>query len=1418
MSATGSTQQGGSTGSAVIGFVVIGFFWLFVLGAFTYGIGGTPVAALWVTCAALHWVIVAVRIGSGRRRSSGKEIGHWWLWTLVAPIGLLYTVLADREVDAAGRPARSERMAVPAAKAPRPAAARTERSIEPSTRIARADRDRIQSALQALAQDAHQVATNATALSDRLYRGIDRVDLHRRTALLDGDLERLQDRSRRLLELEETAFRRPAPVVEPRPVKPAPSAAAAVPEPPAPIRAPQPRRAVQQEPRPAQPRPSRPPGPSLRERAEAAGLLGARGLALAGGIVTLLGVVFLVSLAANRGWIGAQARVATAGCISAIAFAAGIWMRRRFGQLHAAVATVGAGIAGGYATLLAAGALYDMVPLWLGLLVAALIAAAGASVAIRWSSETVAVLGLAGAIAVPGLAAFGVGLSVAGTAFVAVVLAVALWLAIWRQWQLLLLTSVAASLPQLFAIVGWPPTGTSGQVMVLAAVFSALYLATGLLLQLRAASVRLDPLASSFLIGPAALAGWSASKLVDGQILGADGLGIVLLAIALVYATLCGLFFRRQRELSIVLAAIAITVATIAFAQLTGGATLAIVWAVEGAALAWLAVRIGEARFQLGAIASLGLAVVHVLAYETPPRRLFVESAHPADGVLALLVVAGAVTAFAVATRYWPPARDEEERRLLGRIVHELRGVLPLIRRCALALAAVLALDAASLAVLELAQRVGSGSVLDRFMAGRVGVSVLWALVGTVLVVAGAAGRRFGVWVGGLVVLAVTVVDLVAFEQGKLSSGQWALTASLIAACLLVAGLGDGVQASVDPSPVSVVAVLASATLAGSAAGVYLDGRVQGVALLAVAGLFGLLAVPVQGWLVRRNLASVLWLVALVLALAAAPLLVLGSGLVAAFAVGACALAAVGLWVREPRLQAAALAPLAGAVGYTLSVVATPRQLFVETSTPGAGAGALLLSAAACALCAWLAQPAGPQLPDRFDLLLDRLRPGYRLAAGWLAAVLALDAASLAVLELAQRVGSGSVLDRFMAGRVGVSVLWALVGTVLVVAGAAGRRFGVWVGGLVVFAVTVVDLVAFEQGKLSSGQWALTASLIAACLLVAGLGDGVQASVDPSPVSVVAVLASATLAGSAAGVYLDGRVQGVALLAVAGLFGLLAVPVQGWLLRRNLASVLWLVALVLALAAAPLLVLGSGLVAAFAVGACALAAVGLWVREPRLQAAALAPLAGAVGYTLSVVATPRQLFVETSTPGAGAGALLLSAAACALCAWLAQPAGPQLPDRFDLLLDRLRPGYRLAAGWLAAVLALDAASLAVLELAQRVGSGSVLDRFMAGRVGVSVLWALVGTVLVVAGAAGRRFSVWVGGLVVFAVTVVDLVAFEQGKLSSGQWALTASLIAACLLVAAVPVQGLVAAAESGFGVVVGGVGVGVGGGAVVGAG
>ena len=83
-------------------------------------------------------------------------------------------------------------------------------------------------------------------------------------------------------------------------------------------------------------------------------LFGARALAWAGGVVTLLGVVFFFVLAVNRGWIGPGLRVGLGAGASLIVFTAGLWLERRYGALYSSLAAVGAGIAGGYATLLAA--------------------------------------------------------------------------------------------------------------------------------------------------------------------------------------------------------------------------------------------------------------------------------------------------------------------------------------------------------------------------------------------------------------------------------------------------------------------------------------------------------------------------------------------------------------------------------------------------------------------------------------------------------------------------------------------------------------------------------------------------------------------------------------------------------------------------------------------------------------------------------------------------------------------------------------------------------------------------------------------------------------------------------------------------------------------------------------------------------
>jgi uncharacterized membrane protein len=105
--------------------------------------------------------------------------------------------------------------------------------------------------------------------------------------------------------------------------------------------------------------------------------LRARVLALTGAIVTLLGIFFFVNRAGERGWVGPELRIAIAGCAAAVTFGIGLWLRRRLGESHSAVAAVGVGIAGGYATLLFAAARYELVPDLAALAIAGGIAAVG---------------------------------------------------------------------------------------------------------------------------------------------------------------------------------------------------------------------------------------------------------------------------------------------------------------------------------------------------------------------------------------------------------------------------------------------------------------------------------------------------------------------------------------------------------------------------------------------------------------------------------------------------------------------------------------------------------------------------------------------------------------------------------------------------------------------------------------------------------------------------------------------------------------------------------------------------------------------------------------------------------------------------------------------------------------------------------
>ncbi|HEY6056016.1 MAG TPA: DUF2339 domain-containing protein, partial [Gaiellaceae bacterium] len=427
-------------------------------------------------------------------------------------------------------------------------------------------------------------------------------------------------------------------------------------------------------------------------------LLGARSLAWSGGVVTLLGVLFFFVLAVERGWIGQVARVSMGGAASLLVFGAGFWLHRRYGDSYASLAAVGAGIAGGYGTLLAAASLYDLLPAAPALVVAAAIAALATATALLWSSELVAGLGLVGAICVPAIVVFEGGLTPLGTAFAAFVLAGAIVVAVWKRWLLLLAAATVASAPQIAALV-LDAEGRRYRVLVLLAVFSALYLGAGLAEHVRRGRGRLASLPASYAMGAALLSGYGAAVLFRG-----DAEGIALAVVAAVYVALAAALFRGDRDLSALLGAVGLAVGGITAAQLASGTGLAVAWAAEAAVLAWLARRIDDERYQVASLVYLALAVGHVLAIDAQPRDLFTDVAHPAHGVIAVVALGVAGLGLAWRAYAWPAPAETREGfwRAFSQALADLRAAQPTLRALGLVVAGLTGVYAASLGIVSL--------------------------------------------------------------------------------------------------------------------------------------------------------------------------------------------------------------------------------------------------------------------------------------------------------------------------------------------------------------------------------------------------------------------------------------------------------------------------------------------------------------------------------------------------------------------------------------------------------------------------------------------------------------------------------------------------------------------------------------------
>jgi uncharacterized membrane protein len=799
-------------------------------------------------------------------------------------------------------------------------------------------------------------------------------------------------------------------------------------------------------------------------------LMGAKGLAWAGGIVTVLGVVFFFVLAVNRGWIGPAERVGLGALASLLVFSGGLWLHRRFGPVYSAYGAVGAGIAGGYATLVAAAALYELVSDLGALAIAAGIAAVGLATSLVWGSELVAGIGLIGATLVPMMVLFEKDLSPIGTAFAGIVFAASAAVALRRNWPRLLAAAFVASLPQIAILVadGEP---TDWDRVALACLFSALYVAAAIGLHWSREEGGLSTLSATLVIVSGVLSGATGAALFSG-----DERGWAIIVAALAFGVLAAALFPRpaDRDLSALLGAVALALAAIGLALILTGPSLAIAWAAEAAVLAWLAQRIDEPRYAIAALAYLGAAAVDAVI-EAPPADLYQAVSDPARGALAPMAVALGAAVVAFYSREWRRGRRPQAGffAYLEPALAAFREAHEPVRWITAWLAGIAAVYAASLGLLGFVQAVDDSAVQLAFERGHVFVLALWGLVAIGLVIWGRRRDSRQLTAGGLLLAGATLVQAATFDLVVLDGDRLGVALLVAAATGLATAFADEFPLPAGGPKLSIPGAffaVASVCLAVSGLLALVDHR-EGAVLLGIALFY--LALAALVFRADRDFSAALWAPALVVGIFAAAELTSGTWLVLAWSAVAAALAVVSYAVDEQRLAIGSAGYLALALGYALGAQAPPDEFFSANSDPAAGVPSLAFAVAAGVVFA-----------------LYALRSGrwkrFRTVAFAAAAVLSMYAISLTILGLFEWVGTASVETNFQRGHSAASAFWGIVGLIALYVGLTRELTVVRLAGFALFGLALAKIFLYDLANLSSITRALSFLAVGAILLLAG--------------------------------------------------------------------------------------------------------------------------------------------------------------------------------------------------------------------------------------------------------------------------------------------------------------------------------------------
>lgn len=190
-----------------------------------------------------------------------------------------------------------------------------------------------------------------------------------------------------------------------------------------------------------------PPRPPVWERPQFV----ARLLAVVGAGITLIGIAFLLVLAAQYGFFGPLARTLAAAGLGVVLLAIAFWVHGRSPDNPGAPALAATGVASGFLSVVAATVIYGWLPPWVGLALVAALGLFGLALARRWENEVLAVVAVGASLV---LAPFvGAGEPVVTSALMVAMTGVTQWLEGGRGWRVFPLLRVLPTAGVLLYVV-----------------------------------------------------------------------------------------------------------------------------------------------------------------------------------------------------------------------------------------------------------------------------------------------------------------------------------------------------------------------------------------------------------------------------------------------------------------------------------------------------------------------------------------------------------------------------------------------------------------------------------------------------------------------------------------------------------------------------------------------------------------------------------------------------------------------------------------------------------------------------------------------------------------------------------------------------------------------------------------------------